>query len=456
MTKRQHYTPRPHDIVAYDWALHRRRAGLFLDMGLGKTATVARLIKYLLACFDIRKPIVIAPKLVTEQTWLAELEKWDVLEGLTVSRIIGTEKQRIAALNAPADFYAVSRDNVAWLIDYLGKDWDFDFVILDESSNFRNRQAQRYKAVRKIRSKTSRFLLLTGTPMPKSYMDLWAQVYLLDGGERLYKNIGQFRARYFDMRSKGPHLPPEYVLKPGAKEAIQELIGDICLSMKSEDWVDLPDLIDVIEFTDLPKPAEYREFVKRKVLELDEGTITPANAGALYGKLLQYSNGAVYDSDKVWHEVHTAKIDLLAEKLEALNGQPALVFYQFQSDIERIQKRVGKTRILKTGKDVEDWNAGKIDILLAHEITASYGLNMQEGGNHLFWFGVSDDVETYLQALKRLHRPGQPNAVINTKLVCRGTVEETVIIRGSEKIQDQSELMSALNHHLRELKINTV
>jgi SNF2 family DNA or RNA helicase len=443
------YTPHPYQAVAARFMRDNLACFLMLDMGLGKTVVSLSTIHRLRRCCDIGKVLVIAPRLVTEQTWTSEQQKWDHLKGLKISRVIGSADDRKAALAVDADVYAVSRDNVAWLIDHYGSRFPFDWVIVDESSSFKNPSSKRFKALRKIRGMVHRFTLLSGTPAPNGLMDLWSQMFLLDGGERLERTIGGFRTRYFNRIRKGDEYAIGYELKPGAKESIYRKIDDICLSMKAEDWLDIPERIDVVQHVELPNMLTYKRFEQEKILELlsltGEGVeISPPNVGVLYNKLLQFSNGAVYDDERTWHGVSDAKLDVLEENIEALNGKPVLVFYQFQSDIDRIMARIpGVTRFVD-GSQVDQWNAGEIPILLAHGASAAHGLNMQDGGNHVIWYGLPWSLEIYLQAIKRLHRQGQLQKVINRIIIAKGTVEEIVLARLVKKDFDQNELIGEM------------
>lgn len=438
------YKPHNYQGVAYDYALNHKTCGLFLDMGLGKTVVTLTLINDLLNWCEISFPIVVAPKIVTEQTWTAEVEKWDHLKHLRISRIIGNEQQRISAIHADADIWAVSRDNIAWLQNYMKGRWFWDLMVIDELSSFKSRKSNRFTAIKKVIGYLDRVIGLTGTPAPNSLLDLWPQLYLLDGGVRLYDGIGKFRSRYFNMIHKGFTI--DYVIKQGAEELIYKAISDICISMKAEDCIELPERIDIVQRIELPNMDEYLKFQREKILELPEGEITAVNAPALYQKLLQFCNGAVYDNEehRAYHIVSEAKLDVLEEEIESLQGKSALIFYQFKSDLERIKKRFPKSVLLKGGEQVEAWNRGEIELLLAHELTAAYGLNMQAGGCHSFWFGATWKLENYLQAIKRLHRQGQKYKVINKILICKGTVEEIVIDRIAEKEENQNKLLFAL------------
>jgi SNF2 family DNA or RNA helicase len=442
------FKPHNYQQSAEKHAIDVPKCGLVLDMGLGKTVITLTVLDKLLCWMEIKKPLIIAPKLVTEQTWTAERDKWDHLRHLKISRIIGSQQERILALNTKADIYIVSRDNIAWLVAYCGhKKFPFDAMVLDEWSSFKSRTSNRFKAVVKVLGLMERVIALTGTPAPNGLMDLWAQLYLLDKGERLEKNIGGYRQRYFQTINIDQYNK-QYVLREGSEAYIYDKIKDICISMEAKDWLDLEPRIDQVQRMKLPNMKAYKDFEKEKFLELGEQVITPVNAPGLYNKLLQFCNGAVYDDDRNYHVVSDAKLDLLEENIEALNGKPVIVFYQFKSDIARIQARIKNVVRLTSAKQIEDWNAGKIQILLAHAASTGHGLNLQHGGHHIIWFGLPWSLELYMQAVARLDRQGQKEAVINIHLITEGTVEEIVWKRLQTKGLTQQDLIDALKMYV--------
>jgi len=437
------YIPHDYQQIAIAHALKHKRCGLILDMGLGKTSVVLTVLHELKYGMEIRKPLIIGTKLIVEKTWTDERDKWDHTRKLTISRIVGTEAERIAALKVKADIYAISRDNIVWLVDHLGlKGFDFDMVVVDESSSFKNRASNRFEALIKVLPRVARTIIMTGTFIPNGLIDLWAQMFLLDFGVRLDKNIGGYRARYFrpDQRNEyGGVL--SYKVVPGAEKSIYNKIGDICISMQAKDWLSLKPREDRIEAIILPEMAAYKEFKRTEVLKLEDTLISPATAAVMYNKLLQFSNGAVYDDEGNFHVVSTAKLDALSEKVENLNGKPVLIFYQFRSDLFRIQERFGKlVTVLKGGAEIDAWNAGKIPVLLAHPASASHGLNLQKGGNHVDWFGVPWSSELYLQGCARVDRQGQDEIVLNNHLLCEGTIDDLVKKRLEGKIITQDDL----------------
>lgn len=432
--------------------------GLFLDMGLGKTAiTLTAINELLYERLEVNRVLVIAPKKVAESTWSNEAKKWDHLQHIRVSRILGTVQQRIRALNTPADIYVINRENVPWLVEYDSNNWRFDMVVIDELSSFKSNKAQRFKALCYVRQHIKRFVGLTGTPASNGLIDLWAQVYLIDGGERLGKKITHFREKYCNCETHGGHFTT-YSMKQGADEAIKRAISDVCISMKASDYLQLPDcvVVDVPVYLPSKVKAQYEDFERRMLLQVDENTLDAGSAAVLSGKLMQFANGAVYDDSKKAIEVHHEKLDILAELIEGLNGQHALVFYNFQHDLDRILKYFEKSslkiRQLKTDKDQQDWNDGKIDILLAHPASAGYGLNLQQGGHHVVWFGLNWSLELYEQANKRLHRQGQQEKVIVHRLITQGTRDVDVAAALADKSDVQTALLEALKVRIRELK----
>ena len=438
------------------------KLGLFLDMGLGKTVTTLTAVKDLkYNRFEVRKVLVIAPKKVAEGTWTKEKDKWDHTRMLRVSQVLGSQAKRIRALNTPADLYIINRENVVWLVDYYRNAWPFDMVIVDESSSFKSHKAKRFKALASVGGLISRMVELTGTPSPNGLEDLWAQVYLLDGGERLGKRYTQFRERYFQPDRRGPDgMVYSYEAKPGTQESILQKISDICISMKAEDYLQLPDITyhEIPVELDPKAKKAYLELERKMVLELpeDEEEISVASAAALSNKLLQLGNGAIYDEDRQYHEIHNCKIEAFLELIESLQGKPALVFYNFQHDRIRMLKALEKMKLrvreLKTTQDEDDWNAGKIDVLLTHPASSAYGLNLQQGGNHVVWFGLTWNYELYTQANKRLHRQGPQEKVIVHHLICSGPRDEEVMDALQRKDDVQGWVMQSLKARIKAIK----
>lgn len=443
------FIPHAYQQQAIEHVLNNEATGLFLDMGLGKTViTLTALEELLLNCFDVSRVLVIAPKRVAEDTWSREADKWAHLRHLRISKVLGTEKQRIAGLAAPAHIYVTNRENVPWLVKHLGKGWFFDMVVIDELSSFKSSGSQRFRALRKVRPKVQRIVGLTGTPAPNSLIDLWAQVFLLDRGARLGETVGGYRRRWFTPGRSDPsrHIVFDWRLKAGAAEEIEDELRDICISMKAKDYLSLPKRIDNVVEVHLSSKdrKQYKELEKELLLELAEGDVVAENAAALMGKLLQYAQGAVYDEDKAVHELHSAKLDALADVIEEAHGQPVLVFYNFKHDLSRIQKRFKQAETLDGENQIAKWNAGEIPLLLAHPASAGHGLNLQDGGHIVVWFGLTWSLELYQQANARLDRQGQKQAVIVHHLIAAGTADERVLEILQKKEQGQDALLRAL------------
>lgn len=421
------------------------------------TLTAIQELKY--NRFEVNKVLIIAPKKVAEVTWTDEIEKWEHLHLLRPSLVLGSASKRIKALAKNADVYVINRENVVWLVEYYKNNWPFDMVVLDEWSSFKNHQSKRFKYLKMVRGKMKRVVGLTGTPTPNGLIDLWAQVYLLDQGARLEKTIGRYRERYFDPGQRNRTTIFNYEAKDGSEHAIHEKIADICISMKAEDYLQLPDVIyeTVPVVLDSKAKKSYEELEKKMILELEAGEeITVASAAALSNKLQQLANGAIYGENREVFEIHDCKIERFLELIEQLNGKPALVFYNFQHDLSRIQKALAKSglrvRLLKSPEDQKDWNEHKIDVLLAHPASAAYGLNLQEGGNHVVWFGLNWSLELYQQANKRLHRQGQKEKVIIHHLITKGTRDEDVMRALENKGNIQEELLQSLKVRIEKVK----
>lgn len=422
--------------------------------------TAVRILKY--ERLAVNKVLVIAPKKVAEGTWSTEAQKWDHIQDLRVSTALGSEAQRSTALERIADVYVINRENVVWLCDKYQHAWPFDMVIVDEASSFKSHTAKRFKALASVSGKIRRMVLLTGTPSPNGVMDLWSQIFLLDGGQRLERRFTWFREKYFEPDARGAYGQIfSYKPKMGADEKILEKISDICISMKAEDYLTLPDMIyDTVPVVLDPKAEKtYREMEKEMVLQVDEENITALSAAALSIKLLQLANGAVYDEDGTVHHVHDCKLDALAELVEGLRarGRSALVFYQYKHDRDRILQMLRGTPGIRTGMlegtdDIDAWNLGELDVLLAHPASTAYGLNLQAGGCHVIWFGQTWNYEQYVQANARLHRQGQKETVIVHHLVSVGTRDEDVIKALEHKDEAQQFVLDSLKARIKEAR----
>ena len=433
--------------------------GLFLDMGLGKTVITLTAINDLrYNRFAVGKVLVIAPKKVAEDTWTREAGKWDHLKLLRVMPVLGNIKSRIRALNAPGDIWVLSRDNVAWLVDYYKNDWPFDMVVIDELSSFKSNQAKRFRKLRSIRNHIQRIVGLTGTPTPNGLEDLWAQIYLLDQGERLGRTITSYRDNYFTPGARNGNVVYEYRPRTWAESEINLRIRDICISMKAEDYLELPERIDNVRHVKLPKQAQkqYQELERDMIASIDGEQIDVASAAALGNKLLQLCNGAVYDADGIYHEVHDEKIQALKEILEANQGKGILVFYSYKHDRERIRKGLSKMNLrigeLKNPDSITAWNSGQMDVLLAHPASAAYGLNLQAGGHVIVWFGLNWSLELYQQANARLYRQGQKENVIIHHLVTAGGYDENVMDALEQKGVTQDSFLEALKAKIKNVK----
>ncbi|NFE59125.1 DEAD/DEAH box helicase [Clostridium botulinum] len=444
------FKPWNYQQYAINHIMDHKASGLFLDMGMGKTVSSLTAIDSLSFLGDTGKVLVIAPKRVAEDTWSTEIEKWDHLKNLRISTILGTPNQRIEAVEKDADIYVTNRENVVWLVDNYFKTWKWDTCIIDELSSFKSSKAKRFRALKKVRPYFKRIIGLTGTPAPNSLIDLWPQVYLLDGGQRLGKTITGYRERYFTPGERNQFVVFNYNLKDGAEEAIYNKISDICVSMKAKDYLDLPERIDNKIFIDLPKKVkdQYRDLEKDLIIQLDNEDITATNSAVLTGKLLQMCNGAVYSEDKEIVEVHDKKLNALMDIIEAANGKPVLIFYSFKHDLIRIQEFLNKNKLkgqeLAGTEDIKKWNNGQIPILLLHPASAGHGLNLQYGGNIVVWFGLTWSLELYQQANARLHRQGQKETVIIHHIIARDTVDEDVIKALTNKEVNQNVLLEAV------------
>jgi len=438
------YRPHPYQEYATRRIIEDSHVGLLLGMGLGKSVITLTAIDELIYDYlAVDRVLIIAPKKVAEATWQNETRKWDHLHQLTIATALGTAEERARAIDAGANITIINRENVVWLVEEYGADWPFDMVVVDESSSFKNPSAKRFKALRRMLSRIDRVVILTGTPAPNGIEDLWSQIYLLDRGERLGRYVTHYRERYFD------HNPwrHEYVPKPGAFEAVQKLIGDICVSMRAEDYLQLPELIlhDVPVVLDGAGLRAYREMEKTMVMEIGDEEISATTAAALTGKLLQLCGGCVYDENGEAHHVHDAKLEALGELIEALN-EPAILFYGYRHELPGLEGvlKGRRWRVLESAADADAWNRGEVDVLLAHPASCAYGLNLQDGGRHVIWYTLTWSLELYQQANARLHRQGQERPVIVHRLLVQGGVDQDVAAALEGKDATQAALLEAL------------
>ncbi|CAB0673506.1 DEAD/DEAH box helicase [Corynebacterium diphtheriae bv. mitis] len=442
-----HYQPHNYQRQATQFIIDHDEAAIFLGMGLGKSViTLTAIWQLMLDYFTISRVLVIAPLRVARDTWPAEIAKWDHLRGLTVAVAVGTKQDRLAALAQSAMVTIINRENIPWLISQLGSAWPFDMVIIDELSSFKNHRAKRFTALVKMRPYVKRWVGLTGTPASNGLMDVWAGFRLLDGGERLGRFITRYRERWFVPDKRNGMQVFTYKPRVGAEDEIYGAIGDMTLSMRTTDHLQLPSLtVTTTPVTLEPKERKVYEQLKADlVLDLDEATVDAANAAALSGKLLQLASGAIYTGDGQWTAVHDRKLDVLEDLYEAANGSPLLVAYWFTHDRERIVSRFPQARELKTSADIEAWNLGEITLGLIHPASAGHGLNLQSGGHLLVWFSLTWSLELYQQTNARLYRQGQSEPVTITHLVAEGTLDETVLKALDAKDATQAALIDAV------------
>lgn len=455
------FMPHEYQKYAIDRILSEPYLGLFLDMGLGKTVITLTAIEALrYDRWAVARVLVVAPKKVAEATWSTEAAKWDHLKHLRIVPVLGSAQKRIRALAAPGDIWVINRENVPWLVDYCRNAWPFDMVVLDESSSFKNAQSKRFRALKLVRPRIRRLVELTGTPSPNGLEDLWAQVYLLDGGSRLGRTISSYREAFFtEDRAHPGQQYRTYSPQAGADERIRAAISDICVSMRAEDYIDLPEYIEDIVPVVLDARAKraYDKLERDMLLQVDASTIAAGTAAVLNGKLLQLCSGAVYDESGQAVEIHRCKIEAFLEVVEQLHGEHALVFYWFRHEQERLEAALTgrglRVRVYRGAGDAAAWNAGEVDVLLAHPASCGYGLNLQNGGHHAIWFGYPNwALEIYQQANKRLHRQGQQYPVIAHHLVVQGGMDEAVVGALHDKGDAQEALMRALRARIQEAR----
>ena len=449
------YIPHEYQQFCIDFLLSHPAAGLFLKPGMGKTSIALTAADRLLYDrFEVSKVLVIAPLRVAEDTWSRESEKWDHLRHLRISRVLGSAKQRRAALARSADVYCINRENVEWLVKYYGMGWPFDLVIVDELSNFRNPSARRFKALRKVRPLVKHLWGLTGTPRPRSLLDLWAQVYLMDQGERLGKTYTEYRNHYFTPGRQNGYVIYEWRPRPGAEEQVYSLISDICISLETQGNVQMPELLETVRPVPLSPAARalYESMERDAILELAEEVIEAGSAAAVNGKLLQIAGGAVYDEDRVAHELHSDKLDALEDILEEANGEPVLVAYRYQHERDRIMARFPQAVQLKDSDTIAAWNRGEIPLLLGHPAGVGHGLNLQDGGHIIVWFGPTYDLELDEQFNDRLYRQGQRFTTSIIYLVAEGTVEQDAMTALRAKADGQNAMMAAIRARVKKYK----
>ena len=434
------YSPHNYQIYSTNFILNNPISAIFLECGLGKSViSLTAINDLMLDYFDVSRTLVIAPLRVANSTWPDEIKKWDHLKHLNYSVVIGSEKERLDALGKPAHIYLINRENVDWLITKSGIPWKFDMVVIDELSSFKSYQAKRFKSLLKVRPKIKRIVGLTGTPSSNGLMDLWAEFRLLDMGERLGRYITYYRQNFFVPDKRNQQMIFSYKPKDGAEKMIYSLISDITISMKSKDFLKMPECLmnEVIVTLSDKEQKLYDSLKQDMVLSLEENEIDAINAAALSNKLLQMSNGAVYNDDKESIHIHDRKLDALEDLIEGANGKPVLVAYWFKHDLEKIKDRFD-VREIKSAKDISDWNESKIPVALIHPASAGHGLNLQAGGSTLIWFGLTWSLELYQQTNARLYRQGQDSTVVIHHILTKGTIDEDVMkaLKAKERIQN--------------------
>lgn len=444
------YKPHSYQEYAIRYIETHPISALLIDMGLGKTSITLTAIRNLLFdSFEVCKVLVIAPLRVAKNTWTDEIKKWEHLNTLTYSLIIGNENERLSALNEQTDIYIINRENVDWLVNKSGYKFDFDMVVIDELSSFKNHQSKRFKSLMKVRPLVKRIVGLTGTPSSNGLMDLFAEFKILDMGKRLGYFIGQYRNTYFKPDKMNGPIVYSYKPLPNAENAIYEKISDITVSMKANEYLKMPELLTsnyVVELSNSEK-NQYDEMKKSLVLEITDGEITASNAASLSNKLCQLSNGAIYDDEQNIVEIHNRKLEALEDIIESMNGKPLLIAYWYRHDLERIKSRFS-VREIKTNEDISDWNDGKIPVALIHPASAGHGLNLQNGGSTLVWFGLTWSLELYQQTNARLYRQGQKNTVVIQHIITKGTIDEQILKALQKKNKTQADLIDAVRENL--------
>ncbi len=448
------YNPHEYQSYATDFILSHPISAVFLEMGLGKSViTLSAIFDLCLDSFLVCKVLVIAPLRVARDTWPSEIKKWEHLKGLSYSVAVGTERERIDALMTRSTMYIINRENVDWLVNKSGIPFDFDMVVIDELSSFKSYGAKRFKSLLKVRPSVKRIVGLTGTPSSNGLMDLWAEFRILDLGQRLGRYITHYRNTYFAPDKRNAQVIFSYKPLPGAEDEIYKQISDITISMKSIDYLKMPECIvnEVAVSLNEKEWNIYSKFKDDMVTKLGDEEIDAVNAAVLSGKLLQMANGAVYDSENKTHIIHDKKLDALEDLIEGANGKPVLVAYWFKHDLERIKKRF-PVRQIKASKDIEDWNEGNIPIAVIHPASAGHGLNLQSGGSTLIWFGLTWSLELYQQTNARLYRQGQNKTVIIHHIITKGTIDEDVMTALTRKEETQASLIDAVKAKLEVMR----
>jgi SNF2 family DNA or RNA helicase len=445
--KKVNYKPHGYQAFSTEFILEHKSAGLFLECGLGKSViTLTAIVELMYNMFDVSKVLVIAPLRVADTTWQDEIEKWEHLKCLKISKVLGSKKNRIMALYKKADVYTINRENVPWLVDFYKNDWPFDMVVIDELSSFKSPSAKRFRALKKVRHKIRRIIGLTGTPAPNGLLDIWSQIYLLDGGERLGRTFTGYRGRYFHPQKYiNGGIPADYAVNENGEEKIYEKISDICISMKALDYLKMPEcILNKVEVELSEKEMKlYRKLERDLLLPFEDSDVDATNAAVLANKLLQMADGAVYDEFNDVKYIHDRKLDALEDLIESANGKPVLVYYAFKHDRDRIRARFDAGEI-NTSEDIEKWNEGKTRTALCHPASAGHGLNLQYGGCTIIWFGLTWSLELYQQANARLWRQGQNHTVVIHYILAKDTIDERVMKALENKDTSQAALIDAV------------
>ena len=442
MPSRNDLHPYQHRMI--DFIYNTPKCAVWAGLGLGKTITTLTAITDLLDSFSVSKVLIIAPLRVANSVWHIEAKRWSHTKDLKFSIVTGSEKERISALFKSADIYVINRENAQWIVEHYKTKWPYDLVVIDESSSFKSASSQRFKALKKVRTLTDRMVQLTGTPSPNGLIDLWSQMFLLDGGERLGKTISAYKMRFFQTGHNGYTLTPV----SNADKIIHKLIDDIVISLNVEDYLEMPERIDTVIRVPLPpsRMGEYKQLERDFIMQINDAEIVAYNAATLAGKLLQYCNGAMYtDELKNWTEIHTAKLDALDEILEDNQDENLLIAYNYKTDLIRLKARYPDAVVLDNDPNIiARWNNGNIKMLLAHPASAGHGLNLQHGGSIIVWFGLNWSLELYQQFNGRLHRQGQTKPVRVVHIVADGCIDDKVMKAIDDKATTQQHLIDAL------------
>ncbi|WP_039652105.1 DEAD/DEAH box helicase [Clostridium tyrobutyricum] len=445
--KKVNYKPHGYQAFSTEFILEHKSAGLFLECGLGKSViTLTAIVELMYNMFEVSKVLIIAPLRVADTTWQDEIEKWEHLKCLKISKVLGSKKNRIMALYRKADVYTINRENVPWLVDFYKNDWSFDMVVIDELSSFKSPSAKRFRALKKVRHKIKRIIGLTGTPAPNGLLDIWSQMYLLDGGERLGRTFTGYRGRYFHPQKYiNGGIPADYAVNENGEEKIYEKISDICISMKALDYLKMPEcILNKVEVELSEKEMQlYRKLERDLLIPFEDSDADAANAAVLANKLLQMADGAVYDEFNDVKYIHDRKLDALEDLIESANGKPVLVYYAFKHDRDRIKARFDAGEI-NTSEDIAKWNEGKTRTALCHPASTGHGLNLQYGGCTIIWFGLTWSLELYQQANARLWRQGQNHTVVIHHILTKDTIDQRVMRALQDKDTSQAALIDAV------------